>query len=132
MRRRDLLRAFAALAAARLPFSGVFTAEPPLPFSLLGKPRPFDYAWLKGVSQGASHRRLGASGGHIREAVKALNWDQYQAIRYRADLALWAGDRRRLRVRIFHLGLYFQSPVRMYGVMEGRAQEPAYDLAIFD
>jgi periplasmic glucans biosynthesis protein len=132
MHRRDFLRAFAALAAARLPFSAVFAAEPAPLLSPLGKPQTFDYAWLKG------HARALASGiyqppvSHIPDTVKALDWDQYQAIRYRADHALWAGDRRRFQVRFFHLGLYFQSPVRVYEVVEGQAQELAYNPAMFD
>src|SRR5918998_1995664 len=120
MHRRDFLRAFAALAAARLPFSAVFAAEPAPLLSTLGKPQTFDYAWLKG------HARALASGiyqppvSHIPDTVKALDWDQYQAIRYRADHALWVGDRRRFQGRFFNLGLYFQSPGRVYEVVEGQ------------
>jgi periplasmic glucans biosynthesis protein len=132
MQRRDFLRAFTALAATRLPFSGVFAAEPAALLSPLGKPQAFDYAWLKGQARALANGIYRPQVSHIPEAVKALDWDQYQAIRYRADHALWAGDSRRFRVRFFHLGLYFQSPVRVYEVVDGQAQELAYDPTMFD
>jgi glucan biosynthesis protein len=69
---------------------------------------------------------------HIPEAVQALDWDQYQAINYRADHALWAHDCRRFQVKFFHLGLYYTSPVRIHEVVHGQAQELAYDPAMFD
>jgi glucans biosynthesis protein len=64
--------------------------------------------------------------------VKALDWDHYQAISYRADHALWAKDQLRFQVKFFHLGLYFNHPVQMYELKDGLAQELAYDPAMFD
>ena len=132
MHRRDFLRAFAALAAAPLPFSGVFAAEPATLLGPLGKPQAFNYAWLKGQARALANGTYQPPVSHIPDTVKGLDWDQYQAIRYRADHALWAGDRRRFQLRFFHLGLYFQSPVRVYEVAEGQAQQLAYNPAMFD
>jgi glucans biosynthesis protein len=134
MHRRDFLRAIAALTAAGLPFPGLFAAEPVAPMTLspLGKPQAFDYAWLKGQAKALADGIYHAPVSHLPEAVKSLDWDQYQAIRYRADHALWFHNRRRFQVKFFHLGLYFQSPVRMYEVVDGQAQELAYDPSMFD
>jgi periplasmic glucans biosynthesis protein len=132
MRRRDFLRACAALAATGLPCSRMFAAEPAPLLSPLGKPQTFDYAWLKGQARALANGIYHPPVRHIPDAVKALDWDQYQAIRYRADRALWAQIHRRFQVRFFHLGLYFQSPVRIYEVVEGQAQELAYNPAMFD
>jgi glucans biosynthesis protein len=133
MQRRDFLRAVAGLMAAGLPvparFAGGATTTGLRP---LGQPQAFDYAWLKGQARALAHDVYQAPGSQIPAAVKALNWDQYQAIRYRADHALWAQDRRRFQVKFFHLGLYFQTPVRMHEVKDGYAQELAYDPAMFD
>jgi periplasmic glucans biosynthesis protein len=133
MQRRDFLRAFAALTVAGLPRRGLFAAgAATTTLSPLGEPQAFDYAWLKGQAQALANGIYHPPVSHIPDAVRALDWDQYQAIRYRADHALWAQDRRRFRVKFFHLGLYYQSPVRMYEVVDGQAQELAYDPAMFD
>jgi glucans biosynthesis protein len=134
MQRRNFLRAVAALTAAGLRLPGRSAAAPAATTALspLGPPQAFDYAWLKGQARALADNIYQPPAGSIPEVMKALDWDQYQAIRYRADHALWAQDRRRFQVRFFHLGLYFQSPVRMYEVAEGQAQELAYDPAMFD
>jgi glucans biosynthesis protein len=100
--------------------------------SPLGKPQAFDYAWLKGQARALANDVYWPPGNALPEAVKALDWDQYVSIGYRADQALWAQDHRRFQVRFFHLGLYYQSPVRIYEVVDGQAQELAYDPAMFN
>jgi glucans biosynthesis protein len=133
MQRRDFLRTIAALGAAGLFLPGRFIARSATTtLSPLGRPQTFDYAWLKGQARALANSRYQPPAGQLPEAVKALDWDQYQAIRYRADHALWARERRRFQVRFFHLGLYYQIPVRMYEVVDGQARELAYDPAMFD
>jgi glucans biosynthesis protein len=134
MHRRDFLRVFAALTAMGLPLPDLFGAGPTATNTLspLGPLRAFDYAWLKGQARALANGLYQPPASYIPDAVRALDWDQYQAIRYRADQALWAQDRRRFQVRFFHLGLYFQRPVRVYEVVDGEAQELAYDAAMFD
>jgi len=131
MQRRDVLRAFAALTLAGLPLPDLGAAAPAT-LSPLGPPKAFDYAWLKGQARALANSVYQPPVSHLPDAVQALDWDQYQAIRYRPDQALWAQDRRRFQVQFFHLGLYYKSPVRMYEVVDGQAQELAYDPIMFD
>lgn len=134
MRRRELMFTAGAVALAGMPalaaLRSAFAADAGLRH--LGRPQPFDYAWLKG------HARALAAEPH-REAVHPvppevdkLDWDQYQSIRYRADHALWSRDKGRFQVRFFHLGLFFKKPVQMFDVVDGVAQEFAYDPGMFD
>src|SRR5712691_680856 len=134
MQRRDFLRAFAALSTAGLLLPSRFAAGPATTTMLspLGQPQAFDYAWLKGQARALANEIYHPPVSHILDAVKALDWDQYQAINYRADHALWSHDRRRFQVKFFHLGLYYQIPVRIHEVVHGQAQELAYDPAMFD
>jgi glucans biosynthesis protein len=133
MQRRQFFQACTALIAIGVPRFGRSAAGPaPTTLSPLGKSQVFDYAWLKGQARALPNATYQPPLSHIPDAVKALDWDQYQAIRYRADHALWANDRRRFQVKFFHLGLYYQSPVRMYEVVDGQARELAYDPAMFD
>jgi periplasmic glucans biosynthesis protein len=132
MQRRHFLRACAALIAAGLPRPGRSAAGPATTLSPLGKPQVFDYAWLKGQARELANGVYQPPVSHIPDAVKALDYDQYRAIRYRTDHALWAKEGFRFQVKFFHLGLYYKSPVRMYEVVDSQAQELAFDPAMFD
>ena len=76
--------------------------------------------------------RIRTPAGTLPAEVKALDYDQYQSISYRADHALWADGRGRFRAKFFHLGMYFNVPVRMHELADGMAQELAYDPEMFD
>ena len=98
----------------------------------LGQPQPFDFATLKGQARALaqapykSHKRV------LPGRLEGLDWDQYQSIGYRQDHALWADQPGKFQAKFFHLGLYFHSPVRMFDVVDGKAQELAYDGAAFN
>lgn len=133
MQRRDFLQASASLVAAgfqALPLLAAAAAPGPLKF--LGKPRAFDYAWLKGHARHLAGQPYRALENQIPEEVGKLDWDQYQAISYRPDHALWATEQLRFEARFFHLGLFFKSPVQIFELKNGQAQELAYDPAMFN
>jgi glucans biosynthesis protein len=134
MRRRTFVKTLSALAVPAVTAPRLFAAETAVPAGLkhIGTPQPFDYAWLKGHARALAGKAYQANSRAIPDAVKNLNWDQYQAIRYRADHALWAPDRLWFQMRFFHLGLFFVSAVRMHEVVNGQAQEIAYDSEMFD
>jgi periplasmic glucans biosynthesis protein len=129
MHRRDLLKAAGALALGG-PSLATLAAEPALPH--LGQPEPFDYAWLKGRARALAGQPHAEKAHAIPAPVEKLDWDQYQSIRYRRDHALWARERAKFQVRFFHLGLFFKKPVQMFDVVDGVAQEFAYDAGMFD
>lgn len=122
------LGATAAMAA------GAWTSEPAHAAGLrgIGEPTAFDFAWLKGQARSLAESPYQLGHRELPPAVESLDWDQYQAIRFRRDRALWAGDPVRFQAQFFHLGLYFKRPVRMFEVRGGQAQELAYDPALFD
>ena len=129
--RRDFLKASAALGLAALPMPSRGAAAH-APLKTLGEPRPFDYAWLKGQARALATSAYVPPPDTLPESVRKLDWDQFQDIRYRPSHALWAGDRLRFEIRFFHLGLYYRTPVKMYAVKDGLAQQIAYDPAMFD
>ena len=98
----------------------------------LGTARAFDYATLKGQARALAAAPYQAFTGSLPPAVAALDWDQYQSIRFDADHALWADRPLRFQAKFFHLGLFFKKPVRLYELVGGQAQELAYDPAMFD
>ncbi len=125
MRRRELLKGLGALGAA--------AAWRPAAWAAVRDPAArFDYAWLKGHARWLAQRSWQAPADHLPAPVAQLDWDRYQAIRFRARHALWADDPLRFRLEFFHLGLFYRTPVRLHEVRDGRAREIAYDAAMFD
>ena len=97
-----------------------------------GTAQPFDYAQLKGRARALAAAPYRSDERPLPAGVAGLDWDQYQAIQFKSDHALWTDDRLRFQIKLFHLGLFFTRPVRMHELHAGRAQELAYDPAMFD
>jgi periplasmic glucans biosynthesis protein len=134
MKRRELLGAVPALAAAGLPaMLSLFSAPAgAAPLRKLGQAEPFDYAILKGRARALSQEPYASRRNELPAEVGALDWDQYQSLRFRDDHLLWRDSDAYFRAAFFHLGLFFKSPVHMYELVDGKAQEYAYDPAMFD
>jgi periplasmic glucans biosynthesis protein len=129
MRRRDFLKSTVILAAAPKAFPDLLSGAAMLP---VGKPQALDFAWLKGHSRALAGAAYQPSQQTLPKVLADLNWDQYQAIRFRSDRAQWIGDGAEFRVQFFHPGPLFKEPVRIYEVVNGQAREIAYDPAMFD
>ncbi len=118
-RRQFLTRASAALAAIGLPLSLLEANASPLP---LGERHPFDYAWLKGHARALAAKPFVPRSDVLPAPVANLTWDQYWAIGFRQDHALWADlPGAKFQAKFFHMGLYFKRPVRMFELAGGQA-----------
>ncbi|HEY4069190.1 MAG TPA: glucan biosynthesis protein D [Burkholderiaceae bacterium] len=131
MQRRTLLGT-AATAAAFGPAALLSPAAQAAGLKPLGKPQRFDFATLKGQARALAAVPYQPAQKPLPPGIANLDWDQYQAIRFRPEHALWTDDKLRFRVELFHLGLFFKRPVRMFEVAGNQAQELAYDPAMFD
>ena len=136
MFRRDFLRsASGALAALGLPGSALLACKASAAGAksglVFGPAQSFDYASLKGQARALAGKPY-ASHGTVPEALETLSWDQYQAIGYRKDHALWKGQDNDYLAQFFHMGLYFKKPVTMHEVAGGKAREIKYDPSMFD
>jgi len=129
MHRRKFLQSGAALAGvwALSGFDSLARGADSLP-----RKQPFDYAWLKGKARGLAQKPFEPPPRSLPESLAALDWDRYQAIRYRPENALWANRTSNFRVEFFHRGLTFVEPVRMYEVANGIAEEIRYNPSWFD
>jgi len=61
-----------------------------------------------------------------------LTYEEHGKIHFNTDYALFADGPGRYPVTFFHLGKFFQTPVRMHVVANGEAQEIVYDDSYFD
>ncbi len=134
MQRRTFLGASGATAIAATGASSTLISFAARAAGLepLGSERPFDYGLLKGIARSVSAAPYEKHGKALPPTVAALDWDQYQSIKFKPDHALWADQKLHFRIQLFHLGLFFKRPVRMFEVHDGKAQEIAYDPAMFD
>ncbi len=98
----------------------------------LGAAQPFDYARLKGRARSLAEAAYVQPSDKLPGPIARLDWDHWEAIRYRPEHSLWAGDNLLFRVQFAHLGYRINRPVRMYTVRDGAAQEIAYDPALYD
>lgn len=128
MQRRTLLCAAAATALG----PSISPAARAAGLKALGRPQPFSYAALKGRARALAAAPYKPGQSALPAAISALDYDQYQSIRFKPDHALWADEKLRFRIKLFHLGMYFKRPVQMFEVADGAAQELAYDPAMFD
>jgi periplasmic glucans biosynthesis protein len=130
MRRRDFLKSTVLLAAAPTTFPGVWRAHPAT--AAVRKTEAFDFARLKDQARALAAAPYQPPYHIFPKALADLDYDQYQAIRFRPDRALWAREPLDFRAGFFHRGPMFKEPVRMYEVINRQAQEIAYDPATFD
>lgn len=61
-----------------------------------------------------------------------LNYDDHRKIRFKKDLALWAGNNRGFTVELLHAGFVVKSPVEIYKVEDGQAEQITYSPDYFD
>lgn len=91
----------------------------------------FDYADVKGIARAVSERPYEAREAVDIEEIKALDYDHYQHIDFLDERALWVDRDSAFRIQFFHLGLYFQKPVRMNEIVDGVAKPINFDHTLF-
>ncbi|SHK45545.1 glucans biosynthesis protein [Marinobacter antarcticus] len=132
MDRRTLIKTLiAGLGASALPLAPLLWAQESEAGSGDNE-KPFSYAWLKGHARELAAQPYLSHEGELPQSLKQLSWDDYQAIRFRKDHALWADSESAFQVQLFHLGLYFQSPVIIHEVIDGTATTLRYNPDFFD
>jgi periplasmic glucans biosynthesis protein len=126
--RRSLLSG-AAGTLASLCFDGAALAVEGLK---LGPASPFSFERLKQRARDMARSSYVPPARPAPEILEVIDYDAHGKIRFKPDLALWADGPSLYPVTFFHLGRYFQRPVRMHVVEGGAAREIVYDSACFD
>jgi glucans biosynthesis protein len=128
-RRQFLQTATATAALAAQGFSGQALAQQGLK---MGIPSPFSFEDLKKRAQDMARSAYMAPQSPSPEVLYQIDYDAHGKIRFRTDLALWANGPSEFPVTFFHLGRFFQKPVRMHVIEGGQAREIVYDSDYFD
>jgi len=108
-----------------LAFSGLEGSE-------LGRPVPFSFAELQKTAARLARTAYEPPVVPAPDVLDSIDYDAYQAIRYRPDKALRLEPDGRVPCEFFHLGKYAREPVRMHVVEDGMAREVLYSDALFD
>jgi glucans biosynthesis protein len=128
-RRTLLTGAMATASLAATGFSSPALAQQGLKFSA---PAPFSFEGLKAEAKSLASRPHAPPPSPAPEVLNKIDYDAHGKIRYKPDLAVWADGPSDYPVTFFHLGRYFQKPVRMHVVEGGRAREVVYSDTYFD
>jgi glucans biosynthesis protein len=128
--RRTLLKsaaATAALAASGFPLRALGQAG-----LKMSDPAPFSFEALKSRAKALAAAPYNPPPRANPEILEQIDYDAHGKIKFKTDLALWANGPSDYPVTFFHLGRFFQKPVRMHAVEGGQAREIVYDDAYFD
>ena len=129
MHRRSFLKSscFIAAAAYATPALAAMPSE-----RVAEKTGPFDFAWLKGRARSLAEKSHQPAPASLPKPLLGLGYDGYQSIRFRPDHSLWSDRPGNFRIQFFHRGEMFREAVRMYEVVDDRAQEIGYNPEFFD
>ena len=64
-------------------------------------------------------------------ALSSLTYDEYRAIQFRPESAIWSGESP-FEVQLFHPGFIYPHPVRIHLVHEGEITELSFDQTLFE
>ena len=123
--RRTLLKsaaATAALAASGFPLRALGQAG-----LKMSDPAPFSFEALKSRAKALAAAPYNPPPRANPEILEQIDYDAHGKIKFKTDLALWANGPSDYPVTFFHLGRFFQKPVRMHAVEGGQAREIVYD-----
>jgi periplasmic glucans biosynthesis protein len=125
--RRTMLIASAAMGIASRTAAGA----PPGDMHF-GPEIPFSFEALTAMAKELSGRPFEKPVLRDAELIERLDFDAYQEIRFRPNLALWSHGDGPYPIELFHVGRYFKEPVRIFIVSEaGLAREVRYSSDLF-
>lgn len=130
LRRRRFIETGLA-AAASLALGDSRAAARDAPVLKLGPPQPFSFERLRRRAQQMAVRPYQAPRSPDRRILQQIDYDEHGRLKFDPRAALFADGPGRYPVTFFHLGRYFQVPVRMHAVSDGNAHELLYDPALF-
>lgn len=92
---------------------------------------PFDGGTVRQIAQSLSRRPYRAPDQTLPAAIDKLNFDQYRAIAYRPDQALWHGQNLAFDVEFFPRGFLYRPRIEIYEVVDGKAAPVPYNPDLF-
>src|SRR5215472_13074636 len=120
MHRRDIL-----LQAVALPIAALGRA------ALADESVPFDAATVRNLARDLAQRPWQAPDATLPDELKNLDYQAYRSIRFDPGHALWKGQGLRFTAEFFHRGFLYRDPVKIFEVVDGRAELIRYSPDLF-
>jgi len=99
-------------------------------------PRPalaaFDFNAVAVRAQSLAQRGYVAPSANIPDALKDLDYDEYRDIRFKPSASIWRPQKLPFELQLFHPGLYYNAPVKISLVTNGRSVPLAFKADYFD
>lgn len=127
--RRNLLRAGVASAVIGLS-SRVLAQQPPAALPAEGE--SFDRTTVVELARSISKRPYVAPNAALPDWLSGLNFEQYSAIRNRADRNVWAEAQKGFVLEPLHRGFIYQAPVQLFVVEGGKIRRLVYSTQRYD
>ena len=106
-----------------------------LPTLLLSAVRSSDAAFgpssVRELARALAGKAYEAPDEKLPNALKDLNYDQYRAIRFLPERALWRGQKLPFEAQFFHRGFFYKNRVNIFEVADGQVREVSYRKADF-
>lgn len=87
---------------------------------------PFDPSVVRQIARDTAAKPFKAPDDKLPDALKKLNYDQYRAIRFNPERALWRGEKLPFEVQFFHRGFFYANRVDIYEVINREASKVGY------
>ncbi len=99
---------------------------PPPPVSIV-----FNSETVKTAAKALSEAEFSRPTIELPEPFKSLGYDQYRDIRFRGERAIWRGQKLDFEVQPFPMGWLYDTPVQIWIVTDGIANELVADGSLF-
>ncbi|MCB8881002.1 glucan biosynthesis protein G [Acidisoma cellulosilytica] len=94
-------------------------------------PGPFDGSSVRQLAQKMATEPYQAPNTSLPSAIAHMNYDDFRAVTYRPDQALWKADNLPFQVQFFPRGFLYPAKVDMFEVVDGKAAPVPYSPDIF-
>lgn len=92
---------------------------------------PFDFEKLMAEAARLAGEDFEPNWGDIPEELGNLTYDQYRAIWFKPEAAIWSDQQTQFRIDLFHPGFIYKQPVDIAFVEEGAAKEFPFSSDLF-
>ena len=93
---------------------------------------PFGFEDVAARAQQLSQQGYSAPSNDLPKELKELDYDQYRDIRFKPAQSIWRKQNLPFELQLFHPGLYYNAPVKISFVNNGRAAPLAFNADFFD
>ena len=92
----------------------------------------FDFEDVARRASALAAQSYKAPRNELPKALKDLSYDEYRDIRFRPARSLWRSANLPFEVQLFHPGLFYDKPVRIFEIVAGIPREVKFDPELFD